>query len=117
MDARRELAELIDVSGDLEQVIVLDDGGVVASTLPDDRARAFEEAVRDVVAVAERVKPGAPAPLRRLAAAADAGSLFVVRGERLTGAGVTRPSPVEPLVMHDLGSLVRRLEEGADASA
>ena len=112
MDAATELVELLDLSGDVRQAVVLDGSSVIATTVDADRSNAFEEAVRDVVAVAERVKPGQPAALSRFGATVDDGGLFVVRGERFTVAATTVPSPSAALVVHDLLAVLRRLEGG-----
>src|SRR5215203_7281624 len=79
---------LVDVSRDVgAAVLLLPDGRVAASGLPDERAEAFAAAVRKVVAAAEHMKPGEEAPLMRLDARVGGKALVIVRdGDRLAAA-------------------------------
>jgi hypothetical protein len=122
VDAERALADLLELSEDVEAAAVLDgDWRVLASNLDPGAAAALAARVDELVREAERVKPGADARLTRLHAHTRAGSLFVVRdGERAVAATAPRSSAAG-LVVHDLHACLRelaaggRLEEAADA--
>jgi hypothetical protein len=123
VDAERALADLLELSRDVETVAVLDgDWRVTASNVDTDVASAFAEAVAELVRDAERVKPGPDARLTQLRAVTDAGALFVVRESERAVAAVAARSAPPALVLHDLGACLRELvgaprEETADARA
>ncbi|MBD0329001.1 MAG: hypothetical protein ICV64_02720 [Thermoleophilia bacterium] len=118
MEAERALAELLEVNPEVEAATILDGDEIVASTLSGERAEAFARAVRDVVTVAERVKPGQRAPLVRLEASLDGAALFVRRAGERTAAAITARAATAPLVLHDLSGLLRRVraQRGAEVS-
>jgi Roadblock/LC7 domain len=123
VDAEAALADLVDVSRDVEAAMVLlPDGRVAASGFPDERAEAFAAAVRKVVAAAEHMKPGEEAPLTRLDARLRGEALVIVRdGDRLAAATARATAPAA-LVAYDLNACLRSVEtdailESADAPA
>ena len=114
MDVPEPLADLMEISSQVEAAVVLDDAGEpVASTLRDEgRARALAEAARELLAAAGRVR--GDAELTQLDAATREGSVFVVRDGGRTIAATTTPSPTVGLVFYDLKTCLRGLA-AADA--
>jgi predicted regulator of Ras-like GTPase activity (Roadblock/LC7/MglB family) len=121
MDPVSALADLIEISSQVEGAVLLTtDGSVVASTFADEqRAAALAAAARrlfDAAEEGEREGPGAR-PLTQLEAATLDGSVFVVRdGERLIAA-VTAAEPTVGLVFYDLKTCLRQTHEEAPARA
>ena len=118
VDAEAALADLVDVSRDVEAaVLLLHEGRMAASGLPDGRAEAFAAAVRKVAAAAEHMKPGEEAPLMRLDARVGGKAVVIVRdGDRLAAATAAATAPAA-LVAYDLTACLRSVETGAVAEA
>ncbi len=114
MDAAQALADLTEISSQIEGAVLAEaDGKVVASTFPDDAtgeqvARAAVELLR----AADETRAGVgSAELSHMQAATPSGSVFVVRdGARLVAA-VTGPDPTVGLVFYDLKTCLRLAEE------
>src|SRR4051812_39983543 len=105
MDAQQALADLTEVSSQIQTAVVFDDKGkVVGSTLPD--GESFAQAAADLLAAAEEVNAGSSA-LTQLEVATAAGSVFVVREGKTTIAATTAPAPTVGLVFYDLKSALR----------
>ena len=105
MDAQQALADLTEVSSQIQTAVVFDDKGkVVGSTLPD--GEPFARAAADLLAAAEEVNAGSSA-LTQLEVATAAGSVFVVREGKTTIAATTAPAPTVGLVFYDLKSALR----------
>lgn len=108
MDAPQALADLTEVSSQIEAAAIVDaDGAVMASTVADPaRAKALGDLVGTLLAAAGGIGTGT-AELVQLEAASSDGSVFVVRdGERAIVA-VTQPQPTVGLVFYDLKSALR----------
>jgi predicted regulator of Ras-like GTPase activity (Roadblock/LC7/MglB family) len=104
MDAQQALADLTEISSQIEAAVVFDDKGkVVGSTLTD--ADAFAQAAADLLAAAEELKGSSP--LTQLEIATGDGSVFVVREGKTTIAATTAPAPTVGLVFYDLKSALR----------
>jgi predicted regulator of Ras-like GTPase activity (Roadblock/LC7/MglB family) len=104
MDAQQALADLTEISSQIEAAVVFDDKGkVVGSTLAD--ADAFAQAAADLLAAAEELKGSSP--LTQLEIATGDGSVFVVREGKATIAATTAPAPTVGLVFYDLKSALR----------
>ena len=114
MDAAQAIADLTEISSQVEQVAVVGpDGTVLASTFGDeDRARSFAEGIARLVAEADRVREERGlAGLAQLEAATLDGSVFVVRdGDRLIAA-TTKPDPTVGLVFYDLKHALRSIDD------
>jgi predicted regulator of Ras-like GTPase activity (Roadblock/LC7/MglB family) len=97
VDAARALADLTEISSQIEAAVMIEaDGTVLASTFGDEsRARRLANAARDLLAAAERVRGEAAGPLAQLEAATGDGSVFVVRdsGRREAEADRERTGP------------------------
>jgi predicted regulator of Ras-like GTPase activity (Roadblock/LC7/MglB family) len=121
MDPASALADLIEISSQVEAAVLLStDGSVIASTIADEpRANALAAAARrlfDAAEEGEREGPGAR-PLTQLEAATLDGSVFVVRdGERLIAA-VTAAEPTVGLVFYDLKTCLRQTQDEQPAKA
>ena len=108
MDAQQALADLTEISSQVEAAVVFDDKGkVVGSTLPSGEALAKSAA--DLLAAAEEVRTG-DSPLTQLEIATGDGSVFVVRDAKLTIAATTGPAPTVGLVFYDLKSALRSVK-------
>jgi len=101
--AEQALADLTDISSQIEAAALFDEkGAVAASTLADPHP--FVRVVQDLFAAAQETRSGSVAQLE--AATAD-GSVFVVRdGERYIAA-TTRTDPTVALVFYDLKTALR----------
>ena len=107
--AETALAELTEISSQIEAAVLVDaKGAVAASTLPDERAARLASSARSVLDSAAEVRDG---ELTQLEVASDEGSLFVVReGNRLIAA-TAGPEPTAGLVFYDLRSALRKATE------
>src|SRR5436309_1605131 len=96
MDAQQALADLTEISSQIQAAVVFDDTGkVAASTLGDSpRADELAQAAGGLLAAAEAVKAGEKA-LTQLEVATGEGSVFVVRGGQ-TGVPATTGSHPTP---------------------
>ena len=115
MDAAQALADLTEISSQVEAAVVFDaSGSVEGSTLAGDgRADELARRARALLDAAGTVRRDSP-PLRQLAALTPAGGAFLVRrGERLIAA-TTQPSPTVPLVFYDLHTCLENLETARD---
>jgi predicted regulator of Ras-like GTPase activity (Roadblock/LC7/MglB family) len=105
MEAQQALADLTEISSQIEAAVVFDDKGkVVGSTLGD--GEGFAKAAADLLAAAEELKTG-DSPLTQLEIATGDGSVFVVREGKTTIAATTAPAPTVGLVFYDLKSALR----------
>ena len=104
MDAQQALADLTEISSQIEAAVVFDDKGkVVGSTLAD--GNGFAQAAADLLAAAEELKGSSP--LTQLEIATGDGSVFDVREGKTTIAATTAPAPTVGLVFYDLKSALR----------
>jgi predicted regulator of Ras-like GTPase activity (Roadblock/LC7/MglB family) len=120
MDAAQALADLTEISAQIEAAVLAEhDGTVVASTLPGEEAsKAFAEAASELLAAADEVRtePGSE-PLVQVEGAAHDGSVFVAKDDRHLVAAVTKPRPTVGLVFYDLKTCLRMLEREEEAKA
>jgi predicted regulator of Ras-like GTPase activity (Roadblock/LC7/MglB family) len=115
MATAKALADLTEISTQIETAVVFDrEGTVIASTVDDEKAgRLAGSALELLRAAAEHgAKPGAeteePA---QLDVALHDGSVFLVRDEDRLIAATTTPEPTVGLVFYDLKSCLRGLGE------
>ena len=110
------LADLTEISTQVEAAVVFDrEGTVLASTLDDERAGRLAGSALELVRAAEEARPdgGADATqaLVQLDVALEDGSVFVAAdGDRLIAA-ITAPDPTVGLVFYDLKSCLRGLAD------
>jgi predicted regulator of Ras-like GTPase activity (Roadblock/LC7/MglB family) len=111
MDAASALADLTEISSQVEAAVVFDDSGaVVASTLDDaERSARLAKAALDLLSAADRrLEPGGRA-LTQLEAALREGSVFVAREGGRSILATTSPEPTSGLVFYDLKTCLRSL--------
>jgi predicted regulator of Ras-like GTPase activity (Roadblock/LC7/MglB family) len=114
MNAAQALADLTEISAQIEAAVMADDdGSVVASTFDDEsRTEKMARTAAELLAAADEVRGEGMGPVHQLEVASTEGSVFVVRDERHIVAAVTRPRPTVGLVFYDLRSCLRLLDEG-----
>ena len=108
MDAAQALADLTEISSQIEAAVLFDESGEIAgSTL------AREESARDLARAAGELLERAAAfrsaggDVTQLEASSHEGSVFVVRDGARRIAATTGPSPTVGLVFYDLKSCLR----------
>jgi predicted regulator of Ras-like GTPase activity (Roadblock/LC7/MglB family) len=113
MEAAQALADLTEISSQIESAVLVDAGGaVVASTLTEAaRATAMARAARELLSAAERAMGGAESRERlvQLQVATPDGCVFVVQDEERIVAAVTVPEPTAGLVFYDLKTCLRHV--------
>lgn len=110
MDAKQALADLTEISSQVEAAVVFDDAGRVAGSTVADAGRAADlaQAAERLLAAAEEVKTGESA-LTQLEVATGEGSVFIVRDGNTLIAATTGGNPTVGLVFYDLKSVLRAL--------
>ena len=106
--AESSLADLMELSSQIEAAVLFDaTGAVAAASIAEDAAARLARLALDLLEAARSVRPGAGGPVRVQAAYAE-GSLFVAReGERAIAATTTADA-VPALVAYDLKTCLRR---------
>ncbi|HSK15924.1 MAG TPA: roadblock/LC7 domain-containing protein [Gaiellaceae bacterium] len=105
MEAGQALADLVEISQQIESAVLADrDGAVLASTLADEERS--QDVARDALELLREAAGPAGEPAQLEAALPD-GSVFVVAdGERVVAA-VTGRQPTVGLVLYDLKTCLR----------
>ena len=118
MDAAAALADLTEISSQVEAAVVLDDaGGVVASTLDDaEHSGRLARAALDLLGGADKRFESDGRALTQLEAALREGSVFVAREEGRSIVATTSPEPTSGLVFYDLKTCLRSLAQSASES-
>ena len=112
MDAAQALAELRELSSQVERAVVLEAGGEILAGTDDDRAEldALAGASLALVAAAGDLHATAADVVRAEVELAE-GGLFVLReGGRTIGA-TTGPGPTSGLVVYDLRTCLRAIDD------
>jgi predicted regulator of Ras-like GTPase activity (Roadblock/LC7/MglB family) len=106
------LRELLEVSEDVTAVLLLDsEGTVLAASVEDEAAEQAAPIAAAMLAYADSLRTNTRT--RRLEAATGQGHVFLVReGERAVVA-TTGADPVAGLVLHDLGTALRKVRARA----
>src|SRR6266446_4313703 len=113
MDAAQALADLTEISSQIEAAVLFgEDGAVLGSTL------GSEEAAQGVARAAAQLLEGASGfrsegSITQLEASTADGSVFVVRDGTRRIAATTGPAPTVGLVFYDLKSCLRNIDEPA----
>ena len=112
MDAVAALADLTELSSQIESAAVLDEkGAVLASTLEDEaRAGRLAGTAVDLLAAASAVPGGDARSLTQLEVALCGGSVFVAREGGRTIVATTSLAPTSGLVFYDLRTCLRSLD-------
>lgn len=109
MDAKQALAELKELSSQVERAVVLDaDGSVLAST--DDASDALTRAALDLLAAAARLHASVE-EVTRAEVELGEGGLFVLREGGRTIAATTGANPTSGLVAYDLRTCLQGIDE------
>jgi predicted regulator of Ras-like GTPase activity (Roadblock/LC7/MglB family) len=110
------LADLTEISTQVEAAVVFDrEGTVLGSTVDDERAGRLAGEALELVRAAEAARPEGAEELVQLDVALADGSVFVAAdGDRLIAA-TTAPDPTVGLVFYDLKSCLRGLAEEPEA--
>jgi predicted regulator of Ras-like GTPase activity (Roadblock/LC7/MglB family) len=109
MDAAQALADLTEISTQIQAALIADEkGAVLASTFADDAmAGQAARSALDLLAAAEDAGRNGTVRLTQILAATHAGSVFVVRGDDRIVTAVTGPEPTVGLVFYDLKTCLR----------
>ena len=113
MDAAAALADLTEISSQVEAALVIDDAGeVVASTLDDaEHSARIAKAALELLGGADARFNSDGRALIQLEAALREGSVFVAREEGRSIVATTSPAPTSGLVFYDLKTCLRAIEE------
>ena len=108
MDAAQAIADLTEISPQVQRVAVIAASGSLAGSNADPAsAQKLADGARRLLDAAEELRPG----VSQLEAATVSGSVFVVRdGDRLIAA-TTTPEPTVGLVFYDLKTCLRSIDE------
>ena len=114
VDATQAIADLTEISPQVQRVVVIAaDGSIVGSNADPTAAQKLVDGATQLIGAAEELRPG----VSQLEAATSSGSVFVVRdGDRLIAA-TTSAEPTVALVFYDLKSCLRAIDEPKRKSA
>ena len=117
MNPEQALADLTEISSQIEGAVVFDtERKVIGSTLADQsRAGQLASAAGELWRSAQEVKPGSTPT--QLEVATTEGSLFVVRDDETYIAATTGGNPTVGLVFYDLKSTLRNLKREPEPPA
>jgi predicted regulator of Ras-like GTPase activity (Roadblock/LC7/MglB family) len=106
VEPAQALADLVEISSQIEAVVLLaEDGSIAATTSSDDeRARELATTAQEIVAGAAELEQR---EATQIEVALLDGSVFVVRSGGRTILATTRPDPTVGLVLYDLRSCLR----------
>jgi predicted regulator of Ras-like GTPase activity (Roadblock/LC7/MglB family) len=109
MDAAQALADLTEISSQIEGAVLAEaDGKVVASTFPQEvRGEDVARAAAELVRAAEGSRPPGGTRLAQIQAATPSGSVFVVRDDARFIAAITASETTVGLVFYDLKTCLR----------
>jgi predicted regulator of Ras-like GTPase activity (Roadblock/LC7/MglB family) len=113
MDPAAALADLTEISSQVEAAVVFDgDGTVLATTIPDGPpSERLVRAAMDLLAAASDEPSGPERALTQLEVALRQGSIFVARDADHNIVATTSPDPTSGLVFYDLRTCLRALAE------
>lgn len=119
MDAAAALAELKDLSTQIEVVVLAyRSGELKASTASGPAAEKLGKLGAEIVEHAEQVRRDLGRDgVSQLQVATPDGSLFIVLDANLMALATTAPDPTAGLVFYDLKTLLRQIDEPAPAAA
>ena len=113
MDAAGALADLTEISSQVESAVILDpEGAILASSFPADAAaQPLARTARELLDEAGSLGLGAGRELTQLEVSLREGSVFVVRDAARIVAATTVAEPTSALVLYDLRACLRGLAE------
>jgi predicted regulator of Ras-like GTPase activity (Roadblock/LC7/MglB family) len=108
VDAAQALADLTEISSQIEIAVLLDGQGRITGSTVDDELRSsrLAEGAKKLLAAAQEVRSEGET-LTQIEAATLEGSVFVVRDGDHVIAATTSPEPTVGLVFYDLKSCLR----------
>jgi predicted regulator of Ras-like GTPase activity (Roadblock/LC7/MglB family) len=110
MEPNEALAELLDLSSQIEEVAILGESGfVLASSGTPERGERLAGIAAELVAAASDVR--AAGDVSRVEVSLGSKSVFVVREGGRTAVATTVPESTAGLVVYDLRTALRRLDE------
>jgi predicted regulator of Ras-like GTPase activity (Roadblock/LC7/MglB family) len=111
MGPAEALAELTELSSQVVAAAILDESGSVLASTGPERGEELARTAAELLAAAADVRPAGPA-VTRVEVALPGGSLFVVSEGGRVAVATTVPEPTPGLVVYDLRTALRRVEEG-----
>lgn len=115
MGPTQALDELMGLSTQVEEAVILGESGfVLASSGTPERGEALAAAASALLGEAAEVRPDGPA-VARVEVALEHGSFLVVRERGRTAAATTVAQPTVGLVLYDLRTALRRIDEQTSA--
>ena len=111
MDAVQALADLTEISSQIEAAVLFDAGGSVLGSTLSEGAAVGALAASAAALLGSADAHAADAAVTQLEAATGGGSVFVVRDGDRRIAAVTGPAPTVGLVFYDLKSCLRGVAE------
>jgi predicted regulator of Ras-like GTPase activity (Roadblock/LC7/MglB family) len=118
MDAESALADLTEISSQIESAVVFEeDGSVLASTFTDgERAQRLARVAEELFTAAGELRAtDAPAPMQ-LEVALTERSVFAARDEQRTIAATVGAGAPAGLVLYDLRTCLRAIQESEAAA-
>ena len=111
VDTDSALADLSEISSQIEAAVVFDsEGTVLGSTGADEmRAKRLARTALDLIDAAGQVATAATRRLTQIEGSLREGSVFVVTGDERSIAATTTPEPTSGLVFYDLKTCLRSL--------
>lgn len=110
MEPNEALAELLELSSQIEHVAFLGESGfVLASSGTPERGEQLARIAAELVAAAADVRPASK--LSRIEVGLGPSSVFVIREGGRTAVATTVAEPTAGLVVYDLRTALRRLAE------
>jgi len=101
--AAQALTDMIEISAQIQAAVVFDrEATVLASTLPDERARLLATSALGLLRAAEEARPNEETGFAQLDAALRDGYVFLVADGDHAIAATTGPEPTVGLVFYDL---------------
>ncbi len=111
MDPGQALAELKQISAQVQDAVIFDEsGGVVASTLAQERAPGMAQAAHRLLETASAAVEGGD-QIVQIEASLPEGSVVVARQGATAVAVTTVPDPTVGLIFYDLRTCLRSLAE------
>jgi predicted regulator of Ras-like GTPase activity (Roadblock/LC7/MglB family) len=111
VDAPTALTELLELSTQVVEAVVVGPDGIEASSTADDvRAERLAATAASLLEAASDVRPGA-APVDRVVVELPTAAVVVLRGGQRSIVATTVAEPTVGLVAYDLRSVLRRLDE------
>ena len=110
MDAARALADLTEISAQIDGAVLADSSGALVATTfaQEERGKELARAAADLLAAASESRAEGQ-ELVQIQAATPRGSVFVVRDENHLVAALTGSRPTVGLVFYDLKTCLRML--------